>query len=92
MTIADITEGKIVQHFKRELLSAEERSTSMYLYEILCTAVHTETEQQLVVYRALYGDKKVYARPLEMFISPVDREKYPQIKQAFRFEPINDNN
>ena len=88
MTAADLTQGRIVQHFKRELLSPEERGTSMYLYEIIATAVHTETEEDLVIYRALYGDRRVYARPLSMFLSEVDREKYPDVKQKYRFEIV----
>ncbi len=87
MTITDLKQGTIVQHFKRELLSEEERSTSMYLYEILAVAIHTESEEKLVIYKALYGDMRIYARPLPMFLSEVDREKYPHIKQQYRFEP-----
>ena len=88
MTISDIKSGAVVQHFKRELLSDEEKRGNMYLYEILNIAVHTETEEELVVYKALYGDRKVYARPLGMFLSGVDRDKYPHIKQKYRFETI----
>lgn len=86
MTISDIRKGTVVQHFKRELLSDEEKSGTLYLYEILGLAIHTETEEELVIYKALYGDGKVYARPLGMFLSEVDLEKYPQVKQKFRFE------
>ncbi|MBQ8218366.1 MAG: DUF1653 domain-containing protein [Bacilli bacterium] len=78
----------VVKHFKRELVSEEElkNDPNKYLYEILGTAVHTETEEKLVIYRALYGDKQLYARPETMFNSKVDREKYPNIKQEYRFE------
>jgi len=80
--------GDIVRHFKRELLSPEEleREPDMYLYEIIGEAEHTETGGKLMVYRPLYGDGKLYARPAEMFSSPVDREKYPHVKQKMRFE------
>lgn len=90
MTINDLTKGRIVQHFKRELMTADERKASptKYTYEILGTAMHTETEETLVVYRALYGDMKLYARPVEMFLSEVDREKYPEVNQKYRFELI----
>lgn len=80
--------GDRVCHFKRELLSPEQLAAEprMYLYEIIGRAEHTETGEELVIYRPEYGEKKLYARPAEMFYSPVDREKYPHVKQAMRFE------
>lgn len=73
----------IVKHFKRELVSED---SNEYLYEILGYAKHTETGEILVIYKALYEPYQVYARPLEMFHSKVDKTKYPNIKQEYRFE------
>ena len=81
----DIQVGDIVQHFKREWVSPE---TSEYLYKVLAVAYHTENGEKLMIYQALYAPFKICARPYDMFMSEVDREKYPDIRQKYRFEKV----
>ena len=85
--------GDVVQHFKREMII--DRDSTEYLYLIVGTAKHTETGETLVLYRPLYGPPPclagvdVAARPIQMFMSEVDQEKYPNIKQKYRFEKFH---
>lgn len=77
-------QGDIVQHFKRETINTA-NSQNEYLYKILCIAKHTEKDEYMVVYQALYGQFEIYVRPYKMFMSEVDHKKYPEIKQKYRF-------
>ena len=83
--------GDIVRHFKRETLSEEDKEKNIYLYKIVGLAKHTETKEMVVVYQSLYGDFDMFVRPYEMFIGKVDKEKYPDIKQVYRFEKVKDD-
>lgn len=60
------------------------------MYRILNIAEHTETGEKLVIYQSVDDESKIYARPLDMFMSTVDREKYPDAEQSMRFELVKD--
>ncbi|MBO6007572.1 MAG: DUF1653 domain-containing protein [Lachnospiraceae bacterium] len=69
-------EGELYRHFKGGL------------YRIVTIAQHTETQEGLVIYRSEDDPSKVWARPVTLFCSPVDRVKYPDAAQEMRFEKV----
>lgn len=69
---------RVYKHFKGDYYFVED------------VVIHSETREKLVLYRPLYGDgKQLYVRPIDMFLSEVDHEKYPNVKQKYRFELQN---
>ena len=73
----EIRQGQFYRHFKGGL------------YQVMAIATHSETKEKMVVYQELYGDYGIYVRPYDMFVSEVDHEKYPQVKQVYRFTQVH---
>lgn len=70
----EVKVNRVYRHFKGDY------------YLVVDLARHSETGEDYVVYRKLYGDGGLWVRPLVMFLEPVDREKYPEAKQEYRFQ------
>ena len=79
----DVVVGGKYKHFKGNL------------YKVLMIGYDSETNNEnlkkLVIYEALYGDHKIWVRPYDMFVSKIDKEKYPDINQEYRFELISND-
>lgn len=93
VVIRKFKSGDIVAHFKRQWADLSKNPTE-YMYEILGTGFHSETGEKLVIYKALYSNEKIEfghicCRPYDMFMSKVDKEKYPNSVQTWRFEKVN---
>lgn len=79
----EIKIGKIYKHFKGKL------------YIVLDIVNDSESNndieyKKIVIYQALYGENLKWAREYDMFNSEVDREKYPDVEQKYRFEEVNE--
>lgn len=83
--------GQVIRHFKRLSLPLEElqAGSTRYLYRYLGVAHHSETQEPLALYEALYPPFGIWVRPLAMFLGEVDHDKYPNCAQRFRFEAID---
>ena len=80
----EVVVGGIYKHFKGKL------------YKVINIGYDSETNndefpKKLVIYEALYDDHKIWVRPYDMFISKVDKEKYPDVLQEYRFELIDND-
>lgn len=74
----EVKPGGVYRHFKGKM------------YQVVDVALHSETLEEYVVYRQLYGEGKLWLRPLGMFLEPVDKVKYPDCTQEFRFELVDE--
>ena len=70
----DLKINGIYKHFKGDY------------YIVLGIGIHSETKEKYVIYKGLYGDSETYLRPYDMFLEKVDKAKYPNVIQEYRFE------
>ena len=73
----ELIKNRIYHHFKGDD------------YLVLDVVINSETKEEMVLYQALYGDGIKYVRPKDMFLSKVDKKKYPDVKQEYRFELLD---
>ena len=71
-----VLEGHYYRHFKGNL------------YKVIGIATHSETKEEMVVYQAQYGEHRLFIRPYRMFAEEIDRQKYPDATQKYRFELV----
>lgn len=89
--LVNVKAGNVFKHFKHDLVDTDDKL--MYMYEIIAVAVDSETLEKKVVYRALYetgGEYTTWVRDYNDFISEVDKQKYPDAKQKYKFEQVRD--
>ena len=75
-----------IRHIKDDMVGYLYRHFKGGLYIVTDIAVHSETEEPMVIYRSWHDPLLVWCRPLSMFLSEVDHEKYPDVKQLMRFK------
>lgn len=76
--LREVKAGQMYKHFKGTI------------HKVICIAKHSETGEDMVVYTH-EDNNEIWARPIDMFLSEVDHEKYPDVKQKYRFELIQNN-
>lgn len=78
MEVREIQAGQLYRHFKGNI------------YKVIGIATDSETNEKVVVYEAQYGEKELYVRPYAMFAEILDKKRYPNVIQKYRFELIED--
>lgn len=77
-----------IENIRKDMVGFRYRHFKGNVYVVTDVALHSESEEPTVIYRDYNDPESVWARPLQMFTSEVDREKYPDIKQKLRFEKL----
>lgn len=74
---------------KKQMVGSTYRHFKGTLYQVIDIAIHSENAEPLVIYKGVADSEYTWARPLSMFISEVDRKKYPDVAQQMRFEKVS---
>ena len=77
------------KHYKERMVGKKYRHFKGNVYIVTDIAVHSETSEMIVIYKSSENPLFTWARPFKMFVSPVDKEKYPEVKQKMRFEELD---
>ena len=87
MTDKRMTQQVLAQRYK-DMIGRTYRHFKGGMYKVVDIAVHSESSDILVIYRSVDDSTLVWARPLSMFLSEVDRHKYPLVRQRMRFQEV----
>lgn len=79
----------MVKELKKEMVGHLYRHFKGGIYKVVDIAIHSESAEPLVIYKN--SDNESWARPLNMFVGPVDHDKYPDVKQELRFQRVKIN-
>ena len=76
--------------YKEKMVGKRYRHFKGAIYIVTDIAIHSETAELMVIYKPFDNPSLVWARPLSMFLSPVDKKKYSDVKQQMRFEELSE--
>lgn len=82
--------GEILEELRESMAGRRYRHFKGRIYIVTDIAVHTESDEIMVIYKCFTDPLVTWCRPLSMFTSDVDRIKYPNVKQKKRFEPLSE--
>lgn len=79
---------KIAEMIREKMVGRRYQHFKGGIYVVTDIAIHSETAEMIVIYKSFENPALVWARPYDMFVSEVDHEKYPDVKQEYRFQLI----
>lgn len=83
-----MSQQELAESYRAKMCGRTYRHFKGALYQVDLIAIHSETSELRVIYHSVSNPSLYWDRELNMFLSPVDKVKYPDIKQELRFEPV----